>query len=76
MATRGAALPIERSYLVRAWFAVAAVVIAAAVVVSAALVTRSAPAGGTDLPPVKDYGPVSVQYEPTVVGDNACGQCR
>ncbi|HET7236404.1 MAG TPA: hypothetical protein VFK59_08225 [Actinomycetota bacterium] len=76
MATRGAALPIERSYLLKAWFAVAAIVIVAAVVVSAALATRSTPAGGTDLPPVKDFGPVSVQYEPTVVSDNVCGQCR
>ena len=31
MATRGAALPIERSYLLKAWFAVAAIVIVAAV---------------------------------------------
>ena len=76
MATQGAALPIERSFLIKAWFAVAAIVIAAAVVVSAALATRSAPAGGTDLRPVKDYGPPSVQYEPIVVGDNVCGQCR
>jgi hypothetical protein len=76
MATRGAALPIERGYLLKAWFAVAAVVIFAAVVVSIALSTQTAPAGGTDLQPVKDFGPVTVQNEPIVVGENVCGQCR
>ena len=76
MATRGAALPIERSFLVRAWLAVAALVIAAAVVASAALATRSTPAGGTQLTPIKDYGPVTVQREPIVVNGTVCEQCR
>ena len=76
MATRGAALPVERSYLLKVWFAVAAVLILAAVVVSLAASTRTAPAGGTDLVPVTDYGPVTVQHEPIVVGENVCGQCR
>lgn len=76
MATTGAALPIERSYLVKAWFAVAAFVIAAAVIVSMALATRTAPAGGTQPPPVRDFGPVSTQYEPILVNGTVCGQCR
>jgi len=76
MATSGAALPIERSYLGKAWFAVAALVIAVAMVASMALSTRTAPAGGTDLQPVKDFGPVTVQHEPIVVGGTVCGQCR
>ena len=76
MATRGAALPIERTFLLKAWFVVAALVITAAVVVSAAMATRPTPAGGTDLRPVRDYGPASVQYEPIVVGGSVCGQCR
>ena len=76
MATRGAALPVERGYLMKAWFAIAAVVIFAAVVVSIALSAQTAPAGGADLQPVKDFGPVTVQHEPIVVGENVCGQCR
>ncbi len=77
MATRGAALPIERGYLTKAWFAVAAVVLmaAAAVILSLAL-TGNAPAGGTSPEPVKDYGPVQVQNEPVVVNGTECGQCR
>jgi hypothetical protein len=77
MATRGAALPIERSYLLKAWLAVAAVVIVAAAVVTLSLAaTRSTPAGGTDLRPVTDFGPPIVQHQPIEVGGNVCGQCR
>jgi hypothetical protein len=76
MATRGGALPVERSYLLKAWFAVAAVLILAAVVGSFAASTRTTPAGGTDLRPVTDRWPVTVQHEPIVVGENVCGQCR
>ena len=77
MATRGAALPIERDYLLKAWFAVAAIVlVAVAVVILALATTNSAPAGGTDLQPVKDYGPVQVQREPIVVNGTVCVQCR
>jgi hypothetical protein len=76
MATTGAALPIERGYLLKVWFAVAAIVIAAAVAISLASATRSAPAGGTDLQPVKDFGPVTVEQAPIVIGDTVCGQCR
>jgi len=76
MATTGAALPIERGYLLKVWFAVAAIVIAAAVAISLAAATRSTPAGGTDLQPVKDFGPVTVEHGPIVVGDTVCGQCR
>ena len=76
MATTGAALPIERGYLLKVWFAVAAIVIAAALAISLAAATRSTPAGGTDLQPVKDFGPATVQQEPIVVNGTVCGQCR
>lgn len=77
MATTGAALPAERGYLTRAWFAVAAVVLmaVAAIVLSMAL-TGNDPAGGTTPTPVKDYGPAQVQHEPVVVNGEVCGQCR
>ena len=77
MATTGAALPAERGYLTRAWFAVAAVVLmaVAAIVLSMAL-TGNDPAGGTTPTPVKDFGPVEVQNEPIVVNGEVCGQCR
>ena len=77
MATRSAALPIERSYLTKAWFAVAAVVLVAVAVITLALaMTGSGPAGGTSVDPVPDYGPVEVQHQPIVVNGTVCGQCR
>ena len=77
MATRSATLPIERSYLLKAWFAVAAIVILAATIVTLALATTSsAPAGGTGIGPVKDYGPAQTASEPIVVNGNVCVQCR
>jgi len=77
MATRSASLPIERTYLARAWLAVAAIVVVAAAVVTIAMALgRSTPAGGTGLGPVSDYGPVTVQNEPIVVNGHLCGQCR
>jgi hypothetical protein len=77
MATRSATLPVERSYLLKAWFAVAAIVIFAATVVTLALAaTGSAPAGGTGIRPVRDFGPAQTQPEQVVVNGNVCGQCR
>jgi ABC-type cobalt transport system substrate-binding protein len=77
MATRSATLPIERSYLVKAWFAVAAIVVLAVAVVTIALAaTTSSPAGGTDLRTVSESGQVQAGYEPIVVNGNVCGQCR
>ena len=77
MATRSASLPIERTYLARAWLAVTAIVLVAAVIVTIAVALgRSTPAGETGLRPVSDYGPVTVQNEPIVVNGNVCGQCR
>ena len=77
MATRSASLPIERTYLARAWFAVAGIVLVAAVIVTmAAAFGRSTPAGGTGLGPVSDHGPVTELNEPIVVNGNVCGQCR
>jgi hypothetical protein len=77
MATRSATLPIERSYLVKAWFAVAAIVVLAVAVVTIALAaTTSFPAGGTDLRKLSGAGQVHVGYEPIVVNGNVCGQCR
>ena len=52
MATRSVNLPIERHYLARAWFVLAAILLAAAVVMTMALAARSTPAGGTGLGPV------------------------
>lgn len=77
MATRGAALPIERGFLIRAWIAVATVVLvaASAIALSFAL-SGDDPAGGTSVRPVKDDGPVEVQNEPIVVNGTICGQCR
>ena len=77
MATRSISLPIERRYLAKARLAVTAIVLVAAVIVTIALALgRATPAGGTDLRPVSDYGPVSVQDQPIVVNGSVCGQCR
>ena len=52
MATRSASLTIERTYLSRAWLAVAAILLVAAVIVTIAVALgRSTPAGGTWLGP-------------------------
>jgi hypothetical protein len=76
MATRSATLPIERTYLARAWFAVTGILLVAAVIATVAVALgRSTPAGGTGLGPVSDHGPV-LQNEPIVVNGNVCGQCR
>jgi len=80
MSTRSATLPVERSYLLKAWFAVATIVLIAAAVIALALSsTGSAPAGGTspkDVPAVADFGPTKGTHEPIVVNGNVCGQCR
>ncbi len=77
MATRSASLPIERTYLSRAWLVVTGILLVAVVIVTIAVaIGRSTPAGGTGLGPVSDYGPVTVQNEPIVVNGSVCGQCR
>ena len=76
MSTRTASLPIERSYLLRAWFVVAGVVLAATVAVAIALSAGSSPAGGTSPEPVSDYGPSSGVHQPIVIDGTVCGQCR
>jgi hypothetical protein len=77
MATTGAALPAERGFLTRAWFAVVGVVLVAAAAIAITLaMTGRAPAGGTTPTPAKDNGPVQVQHEPIVVNGTVCGQCR
>ncbi len=77
MATRSAALPIERNYLAKAKVFVAALVLAAVVAITLAFaMTGSTPAGGTGLEPVSDQGSVEVQHQPIVVNGNVCGQCR
>ena len=77
MATKGAALPIERGFVTRAWFAVAGIVLVAiaAIAITLAMSGRT-PAGGTRPTPVKDFGPVEVQHGPIVVDGTVCGQCR
>jgi hypothetical protein len=70
-------LPIERTYLSRAWLAVTGILLVAVVIVTIAVALgRSTAAGGTGLGPVSDYGPVTVQNEPIVVNGSVCGQCR
>ena len=77
MSTRSAALPVERSYLLKAWLVVAAIVIVSATAIALALATADAgSAGGTDPRPVADSGPSSVTHEPIVVNGFVCGQCR
>ena len=77
MATRSASLPIERTYLSRAGFVVAGILLVAVVIVTIVVaIGRSTPAGGTGPGPVSDYGPVTVQNEPIVVNGIVCGQCR
>jgi hypothetical protein len=77
MATRSASLSIEGTYLAKARLAVMAIVLAAAVVLTIALaLSRSTPAGGTGLGPVRDHRPVTVHNEPLVVSGSVCGQCR
>jgi len=82
MSTRTAALPVERSYLARAWMVVAAVVIVPAIAIAAGLVAsidRTNPgAGGADDPTTRivDYGPATSDHGPLVVNGTVCGQCR
>jgi hypothetical protein len=77
MATRSASLPIEQTYLARAWLAVVAIVLVATVLVTIALaVGRSTPAGGTGVGPVRDFDAVTVHHEALVVNGSLCGQCR
>jgi len=76
MATRSTNLPIESRYLARAWLVLAAVLVMAAAVVTLSLPARSAPAGGTGLGPVRDFGPAREQGAPILVNGSVCGQCR
>jgi len=56
MATRSATLPIERTYLSRAWLAVTGILLVAVVIVTIAVALgRSTPAGGTGLGPVRRW---------------------
>lgn len=75
MSTRTAALPMERSYLLKAWLVVAAIVIVAATVVALGL-GQTTKAAGSGIAPVKDFGPASTSHGPIMVGDDVCGQCR
>ncbi len=72
-----AALPVERSYLVKAWFAVAAIVVIAATVITLAFATSgsgstTSPRNG---PAVTDVG-VQDPNRPIVVNGSVCQQCR
>ena len=77
MSSRSAALPVERSYLVKAWFAVAAIVVVAATVIALAL--TSSGSGSTTTPrngpAVSDIG-VQDPDGPIVVNGSVCRQCR
>jgi len=76
MATRSANLPIESRYLARAWVVLAAVLVIAAAIVTLSLAARSAPAGGSGLGPIRDFGPARGQSQPILVNGSVCGQCR
>jgi hypothetical protein len=84
MSTRITALPVERRFLVRAWFVVSAIVISAAVFVAMAVTLsgRLAASEGArtnltgqitevpdDRPPIGTRGPIEVD-------GTSCGQCR
>lgn len=71
-----AALPVERSYLLRAWLAVVAIVVISAAVVALALATGAAPAGGTDPVNLSTVSGVQDPQEPILVNGAVCRQCR
>ena len=75
MGTMSAALPVERSYLLKAWLVVVAIVVVAATSIALGLSTVGAePAGGTDPSPAG--GSTSVARGPIWVNGAVCGQCR
>ena len=79
MSTRTANLPIERSYLLKAWLVVAAIVVAAAIVIVLGVVKTSEATKSGGVPgiaKVVDYGPPKVSHEPIIVNGNPCQQCR
>ena len=84
MSTRIAALPVDRRFLVRAWFVVSAIVISAAVPVAMAVTLSGRPAAGEgartsvtgQISEVPDYGPPTGTRGPLEVNGTACGQCR
>jgi hypothetical protein len=68
---------VERSYLLKAWLVVAAIVIVAATAIALALaMTGAEPAGGTVPGSVADHGSPTVAHEPISVNGIVCGQCR
>ena len=79
MSTRTANLPIERSYLVKAWAVVAAIVIVAATVIALGLAQTSDASRNSNLPgisQVKDSGPAQPAAKPIVINGQVCAQCR
>jgi hypothetical protein len=77
MSTRSAALPVERSFLLRAWLVVVAIVIVAATAIALATATAGPePAGGTQPRPVADFDSQTVSRGPILVNGFVCGQCR
>lgn len=80
MSTKTAALPVERSYLLRAWLIVAAIVIVAASLISLAMANRDGSTSGIARKPatgtIVDYGPPTVAHGPFIINGVVCGQCR
>ncbi len=84
MSTRIAALPVDRRFLVRAWFVVSAIVIAAAVLVAMAVTLSGRPVAGEgartnvtgQITEVPDDGPPIGTRGPIEVNGTSCGQCR
>ena len=85
MSTRTGAMPVERSYLLRAWIVASAVVVAAAIAISLMLSSSRGPGGSSaGRPAVKvpaqtqiaDLGPAAAPKGPIVVNGTPCMQCR
>lgn len=79
MSTRTANLPIERSYMVKAWIIVAAIVIVAATVIAFGITQTSEALRNGKLPTVtevRDYGPPVPQAKPILINGQVCAQCR
>jgi hypothetical protein len=76
MSTRSAALPVERSYLLKAWLVVAAIVIVAATAIALGLASAGNGAGdGIRRSPVGTV-PGTDNHAPLVIDGELCGQCR
>jgi hypothetical protein len=81
MSTQGSALPVGRSFLLKAWLVVAAWVIAAATAIALGLALGDNGAGSqvrspeVRPSPVAQFAPGAGSHQPIVVDGKVCGQC-